>query len=133
MALLIITHNECNPNCNWSYPGFILAYRYYYGFVITRVAMLNANRITPANRLFDNQNYYPMNKWVLFGHHFAASAGADPLVGSVLAIQFGYMPDLLWILIGALMAGGMHDLIILVAMHWLVLEPHQKCYPANWI
>lgn len=94
---------------------FILAYRYYYGFVAARVAVLNDKRVTPANRMFDGQNYYPMNKWVLFGHHFAAIAGAGPLVGPVLAIQFGYLPGILWILVGAVMAGAMHDFIILVA------------------
>jgi carbon starvation protein len=94
---------------------FILAYRYYYGFVAARVAMLNDISVTPANRMYDGQNYYPMNKWVLFGHHFAAIAGAGPLVGPVLAIQFGYLPGILWILVGAVMAGAMHDFIILLA------------------
>jgi carbon starvation protein len=94
---------------------FILAYRYYYGFVEARLAMLNDGRITPAKRLFDGQNYYPMNKWVLFGHHFAAIAGAGPLVGPVLAVQFGYCPGLIWILAGAVIAGAMHDFIILIA------------------
>jgi carbon starvation protein len=94
---------------------FIIAYRYYYGFVTARVLVLDNTRITPANRMFDGQNYYPMSKWVLFGHHFAAIAGAGPLVGPVLAIQFGYAPGLLWILAGAVMAGAMHDLVILVA------------------
>jgi carbon starvation protein len=94
---------------------FIIAYRYYYGFVVARLAMINDNRQTPSQRLFDGQNYYPMNKWVLFGHHFAAIAGAGPLVGPVLAVQFGYCPGLLWILAGAVLAGAMHDFIILVA------------------
>jgi carbon starvation protein len=94
---------------------FALAYRYYFGFVAARVAVQNDLAATPANRLFDGQNYYPMNRWVLFGHHFAAIAGAGPLVGPVLAAQFGFMPGFLWMLIGAVMAGSVHDFVILTA------------------
>lgn len=94
---------------------FFIAYRYYYGFVTARLVTFDALHRTPAQRMFDGQNYYPMNKWVLFGHHFAAIAGAGPLVGPVLAVQFGYCPGLLWILAGAVMAGAMHDLVILIA------------------
>ena len=94
---------------------FIVAYRYYYGFVAAKILTQDDMRNTPANTHFDGQNYYPMNKWVLFGHHFAAIAGAGPLVGPVLAAQFGYAPGFLWILIGAVMAGAMHDFVILMA------------------
>jgi len=94
---------------------FILAYRYYYGFVAAQLAIFKDDMITPANRMYDGSNYYPMSKWVLFGHHFAAIAGAGPLVGPVLAVQFGFAPGLLWILAGAVMAGAMHDLVILLA------------------
>ena len=94
---------------------FILAYRYYYGFVMARLAIFKEDMITPATRMYDGSNYYPMSKWVLFGHHFAAIAGAGPLVGPVLAVQFGFAPGLLWILAGAVMAGAMHDLVILLA------------------
>ncbi len=94
---------------------FILAYRYYYGFVMARLAIFKDDMITPATRMYDGNNYYPMSKWVLFGHHFAAIAGAGPLVGPVLAVQFGFAPGLLWILAGAVMAGAMHDLVILLA------------------
>lgn len=93
----------------------ILAYRYYYGFVTAKLLTFDKLQPTPAKRMFDGQNYYPMNKWVLFGHHFAAIAGAGPLVGPVLAAQFGYCPGLLWILAGAVMAGAMHDFVILIA------------------
>src|SRR5512136_2817489 len=93
----------------------IIFYRYYYAFVAARVAVLDNSNITPAFRHFDGQNYYPMNKWVLFGHHFAASAGAGPLVGPVLAAQFGFMPGFLWMLIGAVVAGSVHDFVILTA------------------
>lgn len=94
---------------------FALAYRFYYSFIAAKVAVINDKRITPSNKLYDGQNFYPMSKWVLFGHHFAAIAGAGPLVGPVLATQFGYFPGFIWMLVGAVMAGGVHDLVILVA------------------
>jgi len=94
---------------------FALAYRLYFSFVAAKVAVRNDLGQTPAYRLYDGQNYYPMNRWVLFGHHFAAIAGAGPLVGPVLAAQFGFMPGFLWMLIGAVMAGAVHDFIILTA------------------
>ena len=94
---------------------FIIAYRLYFSFISAKVAVLNDLRITPGNRMYDGQNYYPMNKWVLFGHHFAAIAGAGPLVGPVLAAQFGYAPGFIWMLVGAVLAGAVHDLIILTA------------------
>jgi carbon starvation protein len=94
---------------------FVLAYRFYFSFVAAKVAVSRDLGPTPAHRLFDGQNYYPMNRWVLFGHHFAAIAGAGPLVGPVLAAQFGFMPGFLWMLIGAVMAGAVHDFVILTA------------------
>jgi carbon starvation protein len=94
---------------------FALAYRFYFSFVAARVAVRNDLKQTPAYRLYDGQNYYPMNRWILFGHHFAAIAGAGPLVGPVLAAQFGFMPGFLWMLIGAVMAGSVHDFVILTA------------------
>lgn len=94
---------------------FALAYRLYFSFIAAKVAVRNDLALTPAHRLYDGQNYYPMNKWVLFGHHFAAIAGAGPLVGPVLAAQFGFMPGFLWMLVGAVMAGAVHDLVILTA------------------
>jgi carbon starvation protein len=94
---------------------FAIAYRFYFSFVAAKVAVANDLAQTPAHRLFDGQNYYPMSKWVLFGHHFAAIAGAGPLVGPVLAAQFGFMPGFLWMLIGAVMAGAVHDFVILTA------------------
>jgi len=94
---------------------FVIAYRLYFSFVAAKVAVRNDLALTPAHRLYDGQNYYPMSKWVLFGHHFAAIAGAGPLVGPVLAAQFGFMPGFLWMLIGAIMAGAVHDFIILTA------------------
>jgi carbon starvation protein len=94
---------------------FALAYRFYFSFIAAKVAVSSDLAVTPATRLFDGQNYYPMNKWVLFGHHFAAIAGAGPLVGPVLAAQFGFMPGFIWMLLGAVMAGSVHDFVILTA------------------
>lgn len=93
----------------------VLAYRFYYSFVTARLLSLREQKQMPSERLYDGQNYYPMNRWVLFGHHFAAIAGAGPLVGPVLAAQFGYLPGFLWMLAGAILAGAMHDLVILIA------------------
>lgn len=92
-----------------------LAYRFYYSFIAAKVLMLNDNTEVPSIRLFDKHNYYPMSKWVVFGHHFAAIAGAGPLVGPVLAAQFGFMPGFIWMLVGAVMAGAVHDMVILTA------------------
>jgi carbon starvation protein len=92
-----------------------IAYRYYSAFLAARVAVLNDQRATPAHTFNDGQNYDPTNKWVLFGHHFAAIAGAGPLIGPVLAIQYGYMPGLLWLVIGVCLAGAVQDFLVLVA------------------
>ncbi|MGA9750346.1 MAG: carbon starvation protein A [Acidobacteriota bacterium] len=92
-----------------------LGYRFYSAFLAAKVLALDPNREMPSHRFEDGHNYLPMNKWVLFGHHFAAIAGAGPLVGPVLAAQFGWAPSLLWLLIGAVLAGCVHDFTILVA------------------
>src|SRR5437016_9015778 len=92
-----------------------IAYRYYSAFLAAKVAVLDDARVTPAHRFEDGQNYDPTNKWVLFGHHFAAIAGAGPLIGPVLAIQYGYMPGLLWLVIGVCLAGAVQDMLVLAA------------------
>src|SRR4051794_12191535 len=92
-----------------------IAYRYYSAFLAARVATLDDLRRTPAHRLNDGQNYHPTNKWVLFGHHFAAISGAGPLIGPVLAIQYGYFPGLLWLVIGVCLAGAVQDMLVLAA------------------
>src|SRR5947207_1790535 len=92
-----------------------IAYRYYSAFLAAKVACLDDSRITPAHELNDGQNYHPTNKWVLFGHHFAAISGAGPLIGPVLAIQYGYMPGLLWLVIGVCLAGAVQDMLVLAA------------------
>ena len=91
-----------------------LAYRYYSAFLAAKVLTLDDLRETPAHTLNDGQNYHPTNKWVLFGHHFAAITGAGPLIGPVLAAQFGFLPGYLWILFGVVFAGAVQDFVILV-------------------
>ncbi len=94
---------------------FALAYRFYFGFISAKVLTLDSTRATPSTLLYDDRDYVPMSKWVLFGHHFAAIAGAGPLVGPVLACQFGYFPGFIWMVVGAVMAGSVHDMVILTA------------------
>jgi carbon starvation protein len=93
----------------------LIAYRYYSAFIATKVLVLDDAQVTPAHRLQDGQNYVPTNRLVLFGHHFAAITGAGPLVGPTLAAQFGYLPGYLWILIGVVLGGAVHDFVILTA------------------
>jgi carbon starvation protein len=92
-----------------------IGYRFYSAFLAAKVLALDDSRITPAHRLNDGHNYVPTNKWVLFGHHFAAITGAGPLVGPTLAAQFGFLPGYLWILIGVVMGGAVHDFVVLTA------------------
>jgi carbon starvation protein len=92
---------------------YAIAYRYYSAFIAAKVLALDDQRTTPAHTMYDGQNYVPTNKWVLFGHHFAAITGAGPLIGPVLAAQFGFLPGLLWLVIGVCLGGAVHDFIIL--------------------
>jgi len=92
-----------------------IAYRYYSAFLAAKVVCLDPRRITPAHVHADGSNYDPTNRWVLFGHHFAAIAGAGPLIGPVLAAQFGFLPGFLWLLIGVVLAGSVQDFVILFA------------------
>lgn len=94
---------------------YVLALRFYGRFLAGPVLALDDKWVTPAHRLRDGTNFYPTNPYVLFGHHFAAIAGAGPLLGPVLAAQFGYLPGFLWLVIGAVLAGAVQDFIILVA------------------
>jgi carbon starvation protein len=94
---------------------FAIAYRYYSAFISARIMMLDDTRVTPAHEKYDGHNYYPTTRWVLFGHHFAAIAGSGPLIGPVLAAQFGYAPGLIWLVGGVCVAGAVHDFIILWA------------------
>ncbi len=92
---------------------YAIGYRFYSAFLAAKVLMLDATRATPAERLNDGRDFVPTNKWVVFGHHFAAIAGPGPLIGPTLAAQFGYLPGTLWILIGAVLGGCVQDFIIL--------------------
>src|SRR5437667_1313564 len=92
-----------------------IAYRYYSAFIAAKVLALDDRRAVPAETLYDGHNYYPTNRWVLFGHHCAAISGAGPLIGPVLAAQFGFLPGLLWLVIGVCLGGAVHDFMILVA------------------
>ena len=94
---------------------YALAYRYYSAFITAKVLILDDARTTPAHTLRDGHNYTPTPKWVLFGHHFAAIAGAGPLVGPTLAAQFGFAPGLIWLVCGAVLAGAVQDFTVLVA------------------
>src|SRR5438067_2976234 len=103
-ALWIVTAGFC---------ALSISYRFYSKWLATKVLMLNEQRATPALLQDDNKDYVPTNGWMVFGHHFAAIAGPGPLVGPVLAAQFGFLPGTLWILIGATLGGGVHDMIVL--------------------
>jgi carbon starvation protein len=93
----------------------MIAYRLYGTFMVAKVLKLDDSKPTPAHELNDGKDYVPTNKWVTFGHHFAAIAAAGPLVGPILAAQFGYLPGLLWLLIGAVIGGAVHDAVVLFA------------------
>ena len=94
---------------------YAIAYRFYSRFIARKVFGLDNNRQTPAHTLNDGKDYVPTNKWVLFGHHFAAIAGAGPLVGPILAAQMGYLPGTIWIIVGVVIAGAVQDFVILFA------------------
>ena len=104
-ALWLITAAVCS---------YALGYRFYSKFIAAKVLALDAQRATPAERLENGRDFVPTNKWVVFGHHFAAIAGPGPLVGPVLAAQFGYLPGTLWILVGAVFGGCVQDFVILL-------------------
>src|ERR671924_1220360 len=93
----------------------VLAYRYYSAFIAARVLVLDDTRVTPAHTRADGHNFHATTRWVLFGHHFAAIAGSGPLIGPVLAAQFGYAPGLIWLVGGVCLAGAVHDFVALWA------------------
>ena len=94
---------------------YLIGYRFYSRFLADRVLGLNDRRATPAERLANGRDFVPTSRWVLFGHHFAAIAGPGPLVGPVLAAQFGYLPGTIWIVVGVVLAGAVQDFVILFA------------------
>src|SRR5579872_5325647 len=95
--------------------SYAIGHRFYAKFIAARVMTLDDKRATPAERLRNGHDFEPTNKWIVFGHHFAAIAGPGPLVGPVLAAQFGYLPGTLWIIIGAVLGGAVQDFVILFA------------------
>src|SRR3984957_12203040 len=118
-ALGLIATARGEPiNAVWLIIGavciYAIGYRFYGRFVAYRVLELDDTRATPAERLEDGRDFVPTNKWVLFGHHFAAIAGPGPLVGPILAAQFGYLPGTLWIIAGAVLGGCVQDFVILL-------------------
>jgi carbon starvation protein len=94
---------------------YAIAYRYYSAFIAAKVLALNDARVTPAHKFNDGKDYTPTNKYVLWGHHFAAISGPGPLIGPVLAAQFGFLPGLVWMVVGVVLAGAVHDFVILAA------------------
>jgi carbon starvation protein len=114
----IALHRGEEINALWlvtaAFCAYALGYRFYSKFIAAKVLTLNAQRATPAERLENGRDFVPTNKWVVFGHHFAAIAGPGPLVGPVLAAQFGYLPGALWILVGAVFGGCVQDFVILL-------------------
>ncbi len=117
LAIPLITTMNQPAHAFWIMIGALavlsIAFRFYSRFLAVRVAGLDGSRVTPAHELNDGQNYHPTNRWVLFGHHFAAISGAGPLIGPVLAIQFGYLPGLIWLLVGVCLAGAVQDFMVL--------------------
>ncbi|WP_275955688.1 carbon starvation CstA family protein [Sodalis sp. dw_96] len=114
---IIALHNGEKINALWilvvAVSVYLIAYRYYGRFIARRVLQLDPTRMTPAYRHNDGLDFVPTNKYVLFGHHFAAIAGAGPLVGPVLAAQMGYLPGMIWILAGVVLAGAVQDFMVL--------------------
>ncbi len=92
---------------------YALGYRFYSAFIAAKVLALDSTRATPAERFNDGRDFVPTNRWIVFGHHFAAIAGPGPLIGPTLAAQFGYLPGTLWILIGAVLGGCVQDFVVL--------------------
>lgn len=115
-AMLALSRGE-QVNAVWlvlaAVSCYAISYRFYSKFIAEKVFELDDRRMTPAERYNDGLDYVPTNKWVLFGHHFAAIAGAGPLVGPILAAQMGYLPGTIWILVGVMLAGAVQDFLVL--------------------
>src|SRR5579885_3635908 len=117
LAILATARGEDEPNVLWFIVAavcvYAFAYRFYSSFIAQRVLELDDRNVTPAVRLDNGRDYVPTDRWITFGHHFAAIAGPGPLVGPVLAAQFGYLPSTIWIIIGAVLGGCVQDFVIL--------------------
>src|SRR5271166_3948207 len=117
LAVLSVLHGEHPPNALWFITAavcvYAIGYRFYAAFIAARVLELDDSRPTPAVMLDNGRDYIPTSRWITFGHHFAAIAGPGPLVGPILAAQFGYLPSIIWIIIGAVLGGCVQDFVIL--------------------
>jgi len=117
LAILATARGESRPNVLWFIVAavcvYAVAFRFYSRFIANRVLELDDRNVTPAVRLDNGRDYVPTDRWITFGHHFAAIAGPGPLVGPVLAAQFGYLPSTIWIIIGAVLGGCVQDFVIL--------------------
>ena len=117
-TVVVAVHRSEPINALWLVAAatccYALGYRFYSKFIAAKILALDALRATPAERLENGRDFLVTNKWVVFGHHFAAIAGPGPLVGPVLAAQFGYLPGTLWVLVGAVFAGCVQDFVILL-------------------
>ena len=117
LAVLALTRGEAHPNVLWFIVAavcvYALAYRFYSLFIANRILELDDRNVTPAVRLANGRDYVPADRWITFCHHFAAIAGPVPLVGPVLAAQFGYLPSTLWIIVVAVLGGCVQDFVIL--------------------
>lgn len=118
LSLIALSHHE-KVNALWLLTAalctFAVGYRFYSKFIAQKIFALNDANVTPAHKLNDGKDYVPTHKWVAFGHHFAAIAGAGPLVGPILAAQFGFLPGTLWIIFGVVLAGAVQDFVVLCA------------------
>src|SRR5215212_2683518 len=118
IAVLALSRGE-TVNAAWLLTAavctYLIAYRFYSRFIASKVFALDATRRTPAVRLADGRDYVPTNRWIVFGHHFAAIAGPGPLVGPTLAAQFGFLPGAIWIVVGVVLGGAVQDFVILAA------------------
>ncbi len=117
-SLGVVAQSQGEPvNSTWLVVAavctYLVGYRFYAGFIAAKVMALDNDRATPAERLRDGHDFEPTNKWIVFGHHFAAIAGPCPLVGPTLAAQFGYLPGFLWIVIGCVLGGAVQDFVVL--------------------
>jgi carbon starvation protein len=113
----IATHRGETINAIWFVVAaagvYLVAYRFYSAWICAKVLVLDETRATPAERFNNGRDFVPTNKWVAFGHHFAAIAGPGPLIGPTLAMQFGYLPGTIWILVGAVLGGCVQDMVIM--------------------
>src|SRR4029079_1841679 len=118
LAHIALTRGE-TVNAAWlltaAVCSYAVAYRFYSKFIASKIFALDAKRVTPAERLEDGRDYVPTNRWIVFGHHFAAIAGPGPLVGPTLAAQFGYLPGVIWIIVGVVLGGAVQDFVILAS------------------